>query len=88
MQYRGKRVKRETVLLLEILSDARHGDRDVAAAAARRIATNLQSVRTRRKMARRTRLLNAREMLTRSCDRTVRDNRRIREMAKAYGWQL
>lgn len=79
----------KTSIVLELLSVAYETDRDMAAAARRRIARNLVSVRRMRRVARGFSVSRTfREKLSANADRTVRDNRRVRELAAKHGWNL
>ena len=78
----------KTQLILDLLQDARRTDRDLGAACGRMIASNLRNVRWARKAARQTRNLKLRTYFTKRADRTIRNNRRIRELAMTYGWTI
>ena len=79
----------DTAIILDLLRTAYVTDRDMAAACAHRIEGNLVSIRRARKVIRTMRTSpGLREMSTKRADRLVRDNRRCRQLAKTYNWNL
>ena len=78
-----------TGIILDLLHSAYHADRDMAAACARRIECNLVSLRRARKTLRTMSSTSGlRAMTTKRAQRLLRDNRRCRELAKTYHWNL
>ncbi len=79
-----------TQIILELLDAAYRSDRNMAATCARRIKGNLVSLRHARKVIRNHfgRSLGLRDMTAKRADRLLRDNRRCRQLAKTYNWNL
>lgn len=79
----------DTQIILDLLRDAYHTDRDMAGACARRIESNLVSIRRARKVIRQMRTSPGLcAMSATRAERLVRDNRRCRQLAKTYNWNV
>ena len=84
-----KRITLDTAALLAILHQARtHHEGDMGAACAAIIESTRSALRDTRRSIRRTKSFRLREYMEQRCRRLLNSNRRVRRLAKQYGWTI